>query len=177
MPGTLALNLWARRQLWVHGGHSLRPRSRGYQHPRRSSQRQPHQRFEQSSQVPHGVEGTAVSKPPNAVLYAIGGYFTIINAGAVGLFWYDKQQALKRQWRVPERQLQLTGLLGGWIGGLWAMQTFRHKTVKKSFKEPYMACVVGNVLACMGAVAAWRYSPGFRSVLMQTFSLNKPRMR
>ncbi|KAJ3186706.1 hypothetical protein HDU85_007526 [Gaertneriomyces sp. JEL0708] len=87
----------------------------------------------------HGVEGTAIYKPPNAVLYAIGGYFAIINVGAVGLFWYDKQQALKRQWRVPERQLQLTGLLGGWIGGLWAMQTFRHKTVKKSFKEPYMS--------------------------------------
>ncbi|TPX72726.1 hypothetical protein SpCBS45565_g00034 [Spizellomyces sp. 'palustris'] len=77
--------------------------------------------------------------PPRFLLYIVGGYFAVINAGAVGLFWYDKNQALKRGWRVPEKQLQLTALLGGWVGGLWAMKTFRHKTVKQSFQQPYLA--------------------------------------
>ncbi|KAI8822921.1 uncharacterized protein EV422DRAFT_488074, partial [Fimicolochytrium jonesii] len=92
---------------------------------------------------------------PKTLLYILGGYFAVVNAGSVGLFWYDKQQAQRRGWRVPEKQLQFSALLGGWVGGMWAMKTFRHKTVKQSFKEPYMMCVAGNVLACMGAAAAW----------------------
>ena len=47
-------------------------------------------------------------------------YLVLINAASAGLFWYDKQQALNKGWRVPEKTLQLTALLGGWIGGLWS---------------------------------------------------------
>ena len=43
------------------------------------------------------------------------------------------------------------------------METFRHKTVKKSFKEPYMACVAGNALIMAGAAGAWAILPRFRS--------------
>ncbi|KAI8915321.1 hypothetical protein DFJ77DRAFT_422936, partial [Powellomyces hirtus] len=83
------------------------------------------------------------------------GYAITINVFAAGLFWYDKHQAQTRGWRVPEKQLQLTALLGGWAGGMWAMQTFRHKTAKESFRTPYMLCVGGNVLLCAGAAGAW----------------------
>jgi len=31
---------------------------------------------------------------------ALGGYAVGINAAAVGLFYYDKQQALQKEWRV-----------------------------------------------------------------------------
>jgi len=31
---------------------------------------------------------------------ALGGYAVGINATAVGLFYYDKQQALQKEWRV-----------------------------------------------------------------------------
>jgi uncharacterized membrane protein YsdA (DUF1294 family) len=65
-------------------------------------------------------------------------YFCGINAASAGLFYYDKFQAQSKGWRVPEKQLQLSALLGGWVGGMWAMQTFRHKTVKQSFKIPYL---------------------------------------
>ena len=58
------------------------------------------------------------------LLAATGGYLAVINLAAVGLFWYDKQQALNKGWRVPERQLQLTALLGGWVGGLWGSLGF-----------------------------------------------------
>jgi len=40
-----------------------------------------------------------------------------------------------RQWRVPEATLCATAVAGGWVGGSWAMQRFRHKTAKKSFKD------------------------------------------
>ena len=51
--------------------------------------------------------------------WLVGGYIITINTGSAGLFWYDKYQAKNRGWRIPEKTLQLTALLGGWIGGLW----------------------------------------------------------
>jgi hypothetical protein len=52
--------------------------------------------------------------------------------------------------RVPEKQLQLSALLGGWLGGLWAMQTFKHKTIKQEFRIPYFACVGVNAAILTG---------------------------
>lgn len=77
-------------------------------------------------------------------------YLSAVNAGSFGLFWYDKQQALKKGWRVPEKTLQLTALAGGWIGGMCAMKAFKHKTVKQPFRNIYFTCVAANV--GMGAV-------------------------
>lgn len=54
--------------------------------------------------------------------------------------------------QVPEKTLQFSGLLGGWIGGFWAMDKFRHKTRKQAFLGPYYACVAGNV-ALSGGLA------------------------
>ncbi|KYQ93995.1 hypothetical protein DLAC_04890 [Tieghemostelium lacteum] len=76
----------------------------------------------------------------------LGGYAVSINVGSAGLFYYDKQQAIQHKWRVRESTLQLSGLLGGWIGGMWAMQAFKHKRSKESFKNKYYACVAGNVI-------------------------------
>lgn len=45
------------------------------------------------------------------------------------------------------------------------MQTFRHKTVKKSFKEPYLVCMATNVAACVGLVGAWRFSPRAKAAM------------
>jgi len=42
-----------------------------------------------------------------------------ISTGSAGLFFYDKQCAEARQWRVPEATLCLTALSGGWIGGMY----------------------------------------------------------
>ncbi|KAJ3120086.1 hypothetical protein HK098_004885 [Nowakowskiella sp. JEL0407] len=85
------------------------------------------------------------TKPP--VLIYLGG----INIYSYGLFAYDKNQAKTGGWRVRERTLQLTGLLGGWIGGMMAMQQFRHKTVKKEFTNVYYSCVAVNIvgLGCL----------------------------
>lgn len=49
----------------------------------------------------------------------LGGYIVVINAGSAGLFWYDVYQAKNKGPRVPEMKLQVSALLGGWIGGLW----------------------------------------------------------
>jgi uncharacterized membrane protein YsdA (DUF1294 family) len=46
----------------------------------------------------------------------------------------DKQKAIKHQWRISEYTLMLLAALGGSIGTLSAMYTFRHKTQKLKFK-------------------------------------------
>lgn len=49
------------------------------------------------------------------------------------MMYYDKKQARKRKWRVPEFNLLLLGLIGGGIGGLLGQQLFHHKTRKLRF--------------------------------------------
>lgn len=57
-------------------------------------------------------------------------YLGAVNVGSFGLFGYDKWQAERKRWRISEESLCQSALFGGWIGGLLAMQMFRHKTRK-----------------------------------------------
>lgn len=43
----------------------------------------------------------------------VGAYLVAVNVGAAGLFYYDKQCAIRHQWRVRESTLQLSALAGG----------------------------------------------------------------
>lgn len=56
------------------------------------------------------------------------------------LFGYDKFQAKRGGWRIPERVLLGLSLFGGGIGGLAGMLVFRHKTRKSIF---FIATIVG----------------------------------
>ena len=48
--------------------------------------------------------------------------------------YVDKRRAIKRKWRISEHTLILTSILGGSIGSLIGMYTFRHKTKHLKFK-------------------------------------------
>ncbi|MFB1000387.1 MAG: DUF1294 domain-containing protein [Colwellia sp.] len=60
-------------------------------------------------------------------------YFTLSILTFV-LYGVDKRNAIKGLWRISEKTLQISALLGGWPGALFAQQAFRHKTQKRSFK-------------------------------------------
>ena len=60
-------------------------------------------------------------------------YLFIINAAGFLLMLTDKLKAKKNAWRVPEKVLFLVSLLGGSLGSLIGMYTFRHKTKHFSF--------------------------------------------
>jgi len=45
----------------------------------------------------------------------------------------DKRKAIKRQWRISEKALICISIIGGSIGMLAGMSTFRHKTKHKKF--------------------------------------------
>lgn len=55
-------------------------------------------------------------------------YLFLINAAAFALMHADKRRAKKKKWRISEKTLLATAVLGGSFGCLLSMQIFRHKT-------------------------------------------------
>lgn len=55
-------------------------------------------------------------------------YLLIINAVGFVLMLADKQKARRGAWRIPEATLMTIAAIGGSIGSLAGMYTFRHKT-------------------------------------------------
>jgi len=60
-------------------------------------------------------------------------YLFAINALGLLLMLVDKKKSQKNRWRIPERTLFLTAVLGGSLGCLMGMYLFRHKTKHMSF--------------------------------------------
>ena len=60
-------------------------------------------------------------------------YLIVINAAAFLLMLIDKVKAKKNLWRIPEATLFLVAAIGGSIGSILGMYTFRHKTKHVSF--------------------------------------------
>lgn len=61
-------------------------------------------------------------------------YLAVINVITLVLFAIDKLRAKRRQWRISESTLLFFALVGGSLGGLFAMYFFHHKTKTPSFK-------------------------------------------
>lgn len=60
-------------------------------------------------------------------------YFIIINILAFFLMGIDKKKAQMGAWRIPEKTLFLSAIIGGSVGAIAGMQLFRHKTKLKTF--------------------------------------------
>jgi uncharacterized membrane protein YsdA (DUF1294 family) len=68
---------------------------------------------------------------PMMILFAL--WIVFWNLLAFLMFWLDKQYAKKDLWRIPEKTLIISALLGGSIGALFGMNRFRHKTKHRKF--------------------------------------------
>lgn len=55
-------------------------------------------------------------------------YLVLLNLAGFSIMGIDKRRARKHMWRISERALFLTAVLGGSVGTLAGMYTFRHKT-------------------------------------------------
>ena len=64
----------------------------------------------------------------NILLYLLA--INIIGFFAMGI---DKWKAKNNRWRIPEQTLFIITALGGGIGTIAGMYTFRHKTKKPQF--------------------------------------------
>ena len=68
-------------------------------------------------------------------------YLIFMNLLAFLLMGLDKSKARRNRWRIPEKTLFLSAILGGSIGAIRGMQVFRHKTKHASFRIG-MPCIL-----------------------------------
>lgn len=61
-------------------------------------------------------------------------YLVFMNLLTFLLYGIDKWKAKGDKWRISERTLLLTALIGGSMGALIGMQVFRHKTQHWKFR-------------------------------------------
>ena len=74
-------------------------------------------------------------------------YLLIVNAVAFVLMLADKRKAQKKLWRIPESTLLLSAAIGGSIGALAGMYTFRHKTKHMKFTLGVPAILIAQIAA------------------------------
>ena len=74
-------------------------------------------------------------------------YLIIINLIAFLAMWIDKKKAQYGRWRISEKALFIVVLLGGGIGGIAGMYTFRHKTKKPAFYIGFPFILVFEIVA------------------------------
>lgn len=77
-------------------------------------------------------------------------YLIAVNVLAFVMMGLDKHKAKKRARRIPEKALFLTAILGGSVGAILGMYTFRHKTKHRSFTFGLPA-----ILLLQAALAVW----------------------
>ena len=73
-------------------------------------------------------------------------YLLIINVITFIIMWYDKHQAKKDRWRISEKTLFILALIGGSIGGIAGMYTFKHKTKKWYFKYGFPFILILQII-------------------------------
>lgn len=76
-----------------------------------------------------------------------------LNVVTLWMYAADKNAARAGRWRIPESNLHLLSLLGGWPAAWLAQQNMRHKTSKAEFRAVYWLTIV---LHC-GSLVFWLY--------------------
>ncbi|MFP7493353.1 DUF1294 domain-containing protein [Terribacillus saccharophilus] len=73
-------------------------------------------------------------------------YLLVVNILLYAWMGIDKQRAKAHEWRISERRLWITAIIGGALGGWLGMQMFRHKTKHNAFVFGFPCLVVMHVL-------------------------------
>lgn len=73
-------------------------------------------------------------------------YIAFTNILLFTLMSVDKQKAKLKQWRISEKTLFVLALIGGSVGGILGMYTFRHKTKHLKFTLGFPAIVLFQII-------------------------------
>ncbi len=76
----------------------------------------------------------------------IAAYLIIVNLVGFLMMGIDKRKAIKGAFRIPEATLFIVALIGGSIGSIAGMYTFRHKTRHFSFVYGMPAILILQVV-------------------------------
>ncbi len=79
-------------------------------------------------------------------IYWLISYAVIMNIVAFIVMGIDKWKAKKRAWRIPEATLFILAAVGGSVGAIAGMYTFRHKTKHTSFVWGMPAILIVQIL-------------------------------
>lgn len=79
-------------------------------------------------------------------------YLLVVNVITFLMMGYDKHEAKKGNWRVSEKTLFTLVVLGGSIGGILGMFTFRHKTKKWYFRFGFPIILILQILVVIDLV-------------------------
>ena len=79
-------------------------------------------------------------------IYWLISYVVIMNIVAFCAMGIDKWKAKKRKWRIPEATLFILAAVGGSIGAIAGMYTFRHKTKHRSFVWGMPAILIAQII-------------------------------
>ena len=60
--------------------------------------------------------------------------------------YLDKRKAKYGKWRIPEQTLLILAIIGGSIGGIAGMYTFRHKTQKLRFSVGFPVILILQII-------------------------------
>lgn len=73
-------------------------------------------------------------------------YLLIINVLGFLAMGFDKWKAKRGRWRIPEDSLFMFTILGGGIGTIAGIYTYRHKTKKLKFTVGMPSIVILEIL-------------------------------
>jgi len=79
-------------------------------------------------------------------IYWLISFVVIMNIVAFCAMGIDKRKAKKRAWRIPEATLFILAAVGGSIGSIAGMYTFRHKTKHRSFVWGMPAILIAQII-------------------------------
>ncbi|MFO1488444.1 MAG: DUF1294 domain-containing protein [Verrucomicrobiota bacterium] len=82
----------------------------------------------------------------------VAGWLLGMNLLTYGTYALDKSRAERGGWRIPEAQLHLLELLGGWPGAFLAQQRLRHKCSKPRFLMVFWGIVLLYQAAALEAL-------------------------
>ena len=86
------------------------------------------------------------------------GYLAAISIFTWTAYWLDKKRAQSGGWRVPESNLHILELMGGWPAAFLAQRWLRHKSSKSSYKVVFWLIVVLHQYAAMDSLQNWKFS-------------------
>lgn len=90
----------------------------------------------------HFAQTTA--NPLPLILYFVMSLLTF------ALYADDKFRATKGRWRIPEQNLHLCELAGGWLGGFVAQRKLHHKSKKQSYQAEFWVIVALHYIGWLG---------------------------
>ena len=73
-------------------------------------------------------------------------YLIVINLIGFAVMFIDKYKAKRGSWRIPESTIFLITAIGGGIGTIAGMYTFRHKTKKAKFTIGLPAILILEII-------------------------------